>query len=163
MTAPRRSPRPVVLALALVAAAPFAAVARAAHATEPVSVRAVLHPRRTAGDAGVGSVYVDITVEGTSAPIRLVRHVAGTCTVVPDGHPEGVFLRVECTTAAAAPVLFEVARDGAELVVRRTMPPSDSDSEAPAAPPAADASVAAPLVVIARSVLPPRAVVRVRP
>jgi hypothetical protein len=90
--------------------------------------------------------FVDISVRGTEAPIRLVRRVEGSCAVQPDGDGGAALVRVEC--ASAPSVRFEIARERNEIVVRR-------ESEA-----GADAG-AVGFQVIARAVVPAGADVRV--
>lgn len=113
----------------------FVLAARDAGATDPAMVRVLLHRR---GDDATPVTYVDIAVQGTEAPIRLLRRVEGTCAVSTTD-PAPVLVRVEC----GPDVRFEVARVRGEVVVRRSAP-AESDAGDPSG-----------WMVIARAVLPP--------
>ncbi len=108
--------------------------ARDARATDPAIVRVQLHRR---GDDAAPVTYVDIAVQGTEAPIRLLRRVEGTCTLSAEPYP--ALVRIDC----GPDIRFDVSRLRSEVIVRRTAPP-DSD--------AGDANG---WMIIARAVLPP--------
>jgi hypothetical protein len=134
------------LVLGLTAALLFLVAGRLAHATEPARVHVVLHTR---GAANAPVTFVDISVQGTDAPIRIVRRVEGACTVAPDGG-EGALALVSCASAPA--IRFEVSREGDVIFVRRESP---ADADAGASP---DERV---IQVIARATLPAGADVHV--
>ena len=103
-----------VLVQGVIAALVLVLAGRLAHATDPARVHVILHTR---GDAGIPVTFVDISVIGTSAPIRLIRRIEGTCSLENADDPRAALVRVNC--ASATPVRFEVARDRDEIVVRR--------------------------------------------
>lgn len=116
--------------------------AASAHATEPAMVRVRLHTRE---EAHASVTFVDIAVQGTEAPIRLLRRVEGSCAVASvDVAP--ALVRVEC----ASSLRFEVAHERGEIVVRRTAP-ADSDASVDG------------MIIIARAVLPPHTAVLLEP
>jgi hypothetical protein len=114
-----------------------------AAAVDPATVRVRLHHR---GDDVSPVTFVDIAVQGTDAPIRLMRRIEGTCALRREAVAP-VLVRVECSPS----VQFEVARNRDEVVVRRTVAPE------------AVARGSDGWMVIARAVLPPHTDVHVAP
>ena len=125
-----------------------------ARAEVPTVIRVVLHDR---GPTDPGATYVDISVRGTVAPIRLVRRVAGTCAVVPSANPAELLVSVECTVSNES-VRFIVAHVDDEVVVRRSVASSGATPDA-----GGDMGVDAgeEMPVIARATLRPGSEVRV--
>jgi hypothetical protein len=98
---------------ASLAIATFVLAARTAHADEAARVRVRLHTRPR---SDAGATYVEITVAGTDAPIRLVRRVAGACSVESTSEPASL-VRVVCD----GDVRFDVRRDSDAVLVRRSV------------------------------------------